>query len=216
MTTTEMLDIFDQDMNHLGTASRQEAHAQGLWHQTFHCWVLNPSAERGPSLLLQLRHKNKDTFPGMLDTSCAGHLLAGETIQDGVRELEEELGLSVSLSDLLYCGRVAEEYVLSERLIDREFNHIFVYACDKPLQEYHFQLSEISGLFMVNLREFEKLLAGGRTTISAAGVLHDELEGVTSPVVREIGREDIALNSPEYFELLFNTIDERIIKSRGR
>lgn len=208
--TTEMFDVFDKDMNHLGTASRQEAHAQGLWHQTFHCWILNQSAERGPSLLLQLRHRNKDTFPSMFDTSCAGHLMAGETIQDGVRELEEELGLSADLSELIYCGRVAEEYILSERLIDREFNHIFVYECEKPVEEYNFQLSEISGLFMVNLQEFEQLLAGVRKSIPAAGVLHDESQGVTKSAVREISREDIALNSPEYFELLFNTIHERI------
>ncbi|RUT28018.1 NUDIX domain-containing protein [Paenibacillus zeisoli] len=209
--TTELLDIFDKDMNHLGTASRQEAHAQGLWHQTFHCWILNPSAERGPSLLLQLRHRNKDTFPGMFDTSCAGHIMAGETIQDGVRELEEELGLSADISELIYCGRVAEEYVLSEQLIDREFNHIFVYECDKPVEEYDFQLSEISGLFMVGLQDFEQLLNGVRKSISAVGVLHDELEEMTNPAAREISREDIALNSLEYFELLFNTIHERIL-----
>ncbi|MNH80864.1 isopentenyl-diphosphate delta-isomerase [compost metagenome] len=208
--TTEMFDIFDKDMNHLGTASRQEAHAQGLWHQTFHCWVLNQSAERGPSLLLQLRHRNKDTFPSMFDTSCAGHLMAGETVQDGVRELEEELGLSAAISELIYCGRVAEEYVLSEQLIDREFNHIFVYECDKPVEEYNFQLSEISGLFLVNLQEFEQLLDGECKSITAVGVLHDELKGVTNPASREIGRDDIALNSPEYFQLLFSTIHERI------
>ncbi|MNV62859.1 hypothetical protein D3C71_1554250 [compost metagenome] len=136
--------------------------------------------------------------------------MAGETVQDGVRELEEELGLSAAISELIYCGRVAEEYVLSEQLIDREFNHIFVYECEKPVEEYNFQLSEISGLFMVNLQEFEQLLAGVRKSIPAAGVLHDESQGVTKSAVREISREDIALNSPEYFELLFNTIHERI------
>ena len=79
------------------------------------------------SLLFQLRHKDKDTYPGLLDVSCAGHLQSGETVEDGVRELEEELGITVPFHELIPCGMVAEENIISEHVVDREFNHIFIW-----------------------------------------------------------------------------------------
>ncbi|MGF7045580.1 isopentenyldiphosphate isomerase [Paenibacillus sp. DS2015] len=74
----EEFDIYNEQMIKIGIASRQQAHALGLWHQTFHCWVVRTSATAGFSLLFQLRHPDKDTFPSLLDISCAGHLTTGE------------------------------------------------------------------------------------------------------------------------------------------
>jgi isopentenyldiphosphate isomerase len=98
-------------MEHVGTAGRLQVHADGWWHQTFHCLIISQRNDQ-PSLLLQLRHPDKDTFPNLLDISCAGHLLAGESAEDGVRELEEELGVQVAFSSLIPCGIYAEEDIL--------------------------------------------------------------------------------------------------------
>lgn len=35
MSELEFLDIYDEDMNYLGKATRGEAHTKGLWHSTF-------------------------------------------------------------------------------------------------------------------------------------------------------------------------------------
>ncbi len=35
----ELIDIFDENMNLLGTAMKSQAHREGLWHKTFHCWL---------------------------------------------------------------------------------------------------------------------------------------------------------------------------------
>src|SRR5690606_6706698 len=121
-------------------------------------WVLNRNTPGEPSFLLQLRHKDKDTFPNMFDVSCAGHLMAGETVEDGVRELEEELGLRVPYEALIDCGMVAQEYPLPNEMIDREFNHIFIYECDVPLEAYHFQKSEISGLCFIKVNDIKEIL----------------------------------------------------------
>ncbi|WP_372454640.1 NUDIX hydrolase, partial [Priestia aryabhattai] len=79
----------------------------GLWHQTFHCWiyrVVNDQIE----MLFQKRHPQKDTCPDLLDITSAGHLLASEQPCDGVRELEEELGLSVSFEELDKLGVIRD------------------------------------------------------------------------------------------------------------
>ena len=41
MSRDELIDIYDQNMNLLGTAPRSQAHSEGLWHQTFHCWIVS-------------------------------------------------------------------------------------------------------------------------------------------------------------------------------
>ncbi|MGG6310407.1 NUDIX hydrolase [Paenibacillus macerans] len=209
MTQTETFDVFTKEMIRLGTASRQEVHAKGLWHQTFQCWIMKRDAAGEIYLLFQLRHKNKDVFPSLLDISCAGHLQAGEEVADGVRELEEELGLTVSIHDLTYCGRVAQEHVVSPELIDREVNHVFLYECSSSLRDFRLQAEELSGLYWIGLRPFRELLNGERDQLSACGIVLDEASGTLADDQRSWRIENFTPNSDEYYELLFAKLGER-------
>ena len=58
----ELIDIFDEDMNLLGTAMKSQAHREGLWHKTFHCWLVQKTASGKIMLWLQLRNHTKDIF----------------------------------------------------------------------------------------------------------------------------------------------------------
>ncbi len=206
MAVTEVLDIFDEHRQHKGTASRGEVHRLGLWHQVFHCWVVSGTAEAGWELLFQLRHPDKETFPDCLDTSCAGHLLAGETPEDGLRELEEELGLSVRYEELIYCGLHQEEYRVAEDYMDREFTHVHLYRCERPLEDYRVQHSEVSGLFRVKADDFRTLIRGQRQSIFIEGVFYDA-ELRTIPERREVRLSDFTDNTEEYYRLLFNALE---------
>ncbi|QWU14498.1 Isopentenyldiphosphate isomerase [Paenibacillus sophorae] len=203
MPLPEMFDIFDEKMIRIGSDSRENAHAKGLWHQTFHCWIVHPAKGEGGSLLFQLRHMNKDTFPGHLDTSCAGHLQAGETVEDGVRELREELGLSVPFEELVYCGMVAEENIPSDGLIDREFSHVFLHTCEQELERYSFQLDEISGLFFVDILKFRQLVEGETDALRIEGIVWDEKTQLVRPEQRVVSFGDFTPNSNEYNRMLF-------------
>src|SRR5215211_1788818 len=89
----ELLDILDESGRPTGeVVAKSEAHRLGLWHRCFHCWICG-SEPGGSYLLLQRRAATKDTWPGYLDVTAAGHLAAGEGTLDGLREVEEELGL---------------------------------------------------------------------------------------------------------------------------
>ncbi|MDF2838037.1 MAG: hydrolase, partial [Paenibacillus sp.] len=96
----ERFDIYDKDMNPIGTATRSETHANGYWHRSFHCWLIRRDGDR---LLVrfQQRKPSKDTNPGCYDITAAGHLSAGETVRDAVREIEEELGVTARFEELL-------------------------------------------------------------------------------------------------------------------
>ncbi|WP_230632574.1 NUDIX hydrolase [Paenibacillus athensensis] len=200
----ELFDIYDSGGRWLGTAPRSQVHAQGFWHRTFQCWIVS-RANGVPRLLLQLRHPDKDTFPDLLDISCAGHLQAGEDVADGARELEEELGLSVAFEQLWPCGVIAEEDVIGD-LIDREFCHVFALICEQPLAAYTVQKGEVSGLFTVPLDAFRRLIAGEAEQIEAQGFVVDE-RGSRCSLERRIGRSELVPHPAAYYEMLFAGID---------
>ncbi len=85
----ELFDVVDLDDRITGHASRREVHAQKLLHRAVHVLVHDPNGH----LFLQRRGPDKDTFPGCWDSSCSGHVDAGEDYPGAARrELGEELG----------------------------------------------------------------------------------------------------------------------------
>lgn len=99
--TPERFDIYDNQQKWIGTAPRNEVHAKGYWHRSFHCWIVRDEGDQR-MILFQRRRDIKDTFPGYYDITATGHLTAGEQAQDASRELEEELGVHTSFEALTY------------------------------------------------------------------------------------------------------------------
>jgi len=85
----ELFDVVDLDDRVIGHAPRSEVHARKLLHRAIHVLVHNPDGH----LFLHRRSPAKDTFPGCWDSSCSGHVDAGEDYPAAARrELVEELG----------------------------------------------------------------------------------------------------------------------------
>jgi isopentenyl-diphosphate delta-isomerase len=85
----ELFDVVDRDDHVIGQAPRREVHARHLLHRATHVMVHDANGR----LFLQLRSLSKDTFPGCWDSSCSGHLDAGEDYLTAAwRELGEEIG----------------------------------------------------------------------------------------------------------------------------
>ena len=99
----EVFDVVDGHDEVVGQATRREVHARGLRHRAVHVLLFNLKAE----LFVQKRAATKDTFPGRYDSSASGHLDSGETYDDGaVRELREELGVEVSVGELVKLFKI--------------------------------------------------------------------------------------------------------------
>ena len=92
----EYFDVVDEAGQPTGkTVSRENAHTYGILHRTAHVWIVRQRDGR-PEVLLQKRSMEKDSFPGLYDTSSAGHIPAGdESVPSALRELSEELGISL-------------------------------------------------------------------------------------------------------------------------
>jgi len=118
----EIFDVYTEDGLPVGTARRADVHARGLWHRSAQIWIVRSDR----SLLLQKRSSYKDVFPDCWDVSCAGHVDAGEEpLAAAVRELCEELGLSISPERLQPLFTLRKSFTFGA-LQDNEINHVFL------------------------------------------------------------------------------------------
>ena len=107
----EYFDVVDEAGLPTGkTVSRENAHTYGILHRTAHVWIVRQRDGR-PEVLLQKRSMEKDSFPGLYDTSSAGHIPAGdESVPSALRELSEELGIIALPEQLHYAGTFRIQY----------------------------------------------------------------------------------------------------------
>lgn len=165
----EILDVFDENQHRLGTASREDVHKKGLWHRTFHCWVVRGEGDSA-QILFQKRSDSKKICPSLYDVSSAGHLLAGETVLEGVREIQEELGIQATPESLTFFRVHISETIERNGLVDREFHHIHFLYDSTPLSEYPFQEAELSGLLEVPIHAALTFFEGRSETLHGTGV----------------------------------------------
>ncbi|MEI6862674.1 MAG: NUDIX domain-containing protein [Verrucomicrobiota bacterium] len=89
----EIFDVVNDRDEPVARATRGEVHARRLLHRAVHVLVFGTDGR----VFLQQRSKLKDTSPGLWNSSCSGHLDAGEDYDAAaVRELGEEIGLTVT------------------------------------------------------------------------------------------------------------------------
>ena len=89
----EIFDVVDERDVVVGREFRREIHRRGLLHRAIHIFWLRPDGQ----LCLQRRSYAKDNCPGLLSSSCAGHVDSGEDyLHAAARELCEELGIVVA------------------------------------------------------------------------------------------------------------------------
>ena len=83
----ELFDIRTPDGEPNGQVKERSAvHRDGDWHGTAHIWLVRRQNGR-LQVLLQKRSREKETFPGCFDTSCAGHLSAGDSFAEGAESI---------------------------------------------------------------------------------------------------------------------------------
>lgn len=151
----ELLDVFDSSFNYIGYEDRDIVHKNGLWHQTFHSWIVRKRHKKN-YLIFQKRALSKSYFPALLDVSAAGHLLKGEKKEDGFRELTEELGVMIDLDLTKYLGYRVEIINVNEHR-DREFQHVYLVNNDTLLTDFHLCLDEVNALVELDLKDAYKL-----------------------------------------------------------
>ena len=143
----EYLDIVDENGLPTGrTVSRSDAHRNGVRHRTAHVWIVRKGGT-GYEILLQKRSMEKESFPGLYDTSSAGHIPAGEEpLPSALRELREELGIDAAPDTLRYAGTFRIRYekeFYGRPFRDNEVTSVYVYDAPVDTESLTLQKSEV-------------------------------------------------------------------------
>lgn len=156
----EILDIVDENGIPTGeTVDREKAHREGIPHRTAHVWIMKKGTDL---VLLQKRSANKDSYPGCLDISSAGHIPAGDEVVDSaVRELREELGISVCPGQLHFCGKRKFSFrdtFHGKPFWDRQVSSVFIVWLDIEKDAMRLQKEEIEDVVWMDFKECIKMV----------------------------------------------------------
>ena len=134
--------------------ARGDVHRDGDWHRSVHIWLIDEEDR----MVLQRRSEHKDTHPGLLDVSCAGHITGDDSVlSTAVRELEEELGLSLSAEEIeaaWVCTLPSSASGATAKhgeFVCKEFQEIFIIdGWDGQLNPDAFGADEVAGVELVD------------------------------------------------------------------
>lgn len=153
----EFISIVDENNELTGEIlPRNIAHEKGYWHRSVHIWIVNGDDR----ILLQKRSNIKDPFPGCWDISCVGHIKAGDSsIMTVVKEMEEELSITLSPSDSIEFVFTLKNSNISNdgKLIDNEFNDVYVIKKDFNLKDLVLKKSEVKNVKSVSINTLVKM-----------------------------------------------------------
>ena len=146
----DIINVYGELLNEI--RSREDVHRLGLWHRAVHIWIYR-KFQGTYELLLQKRSASKDSHPSCYDMSCAGHVSAGDDyLESAIRELQEELGVSLTESDIIptFIYPVNyQKYFHDKLFIENELNQVYICQLDLNLDECKLQIEEVESLCWV-------------------------------------------------------------------
>lgn len=120
----------------------------GKFHKVVHIWIQNSKGE----LLLQKRSDTVDNCPGEWATTGGSVVEGEEPLATAVRELLEELGISVVPEELQYC--------LTVRRKD-SFCYVYFLKKELPIEALSLQESEVAAAQWMSVETMERMVAEG-------------------------------------------------------
>lgn len=205
MEIMEYLDIYDEQGNWLGKEKRSIVHQDALWHKTVHCWLYDKSG----NVFFQVRKEE-----GTLYTTASGHILAGETIQEGfAREMKEELGIEIDASDAIEVNVVP---FIMDRINqngsvfrDRAFANVYLDLYEGDYQDFELDSNEVSALVLVNAKEvYEMFLKKQGEVVGKVITCQENFNDVREQVIRF---SDFLVNPHETAMGKYGMILEKVI-----
>ncbi|GAF20920.1 Nudix hydrolase YfcD [Bacillus sp. JCM 19047] len=192
----EMISYFTHAKKPLGSTSREQIHQNGLWHETFHLWMINNN-NREPQIYLQLRSQTKKDFPNLFDITAAGHLHSKETTLDGLREVEEELGIALSSDDIYFIGQFLDR-IHTKPFLDNEIASSYVHFTSQLIESFSLQKEEVAGMVAIPFHQFKEVCFGLSNSMVASGYKEEGNQRIA--LEYEITLDDLVPHSLSYLK----------------
>lgn len=146
----ELIEIVDENGNYTGQVmDKEEAHDKNLLHNEVGIFIINDKKE----ILLEKRSANKRFNPNKWGL-CAGHVYAYETLEEAaLREIKEEVGLDVSIEELIPYGE--KEVTIKDS--NSHITYFYYVKCNK-------KEDELSKVKWFNIDEIIMMIKEGKTS----------------------------------------------------
>ena len=153
----ELIQIVDKKGNFTGQVmDKEEAHDKNLLHNEVGIFIINDKRE----VLLQKRSANKRFSPNKWGL-CAGHVDAYESLETAaLREIKEEVGLDLSLKELIPYGE--REINISDS--NSHITYFYYVIRNKKAEEFVIQEEELSEVKWFNIDEIIIMIKDGKTS----------------------------------------------------
>jgi isopentenyldiphosphate isomerase len=194
-TEPEIVDVYDENGAHIGTGERRAVHQTGAWHRCFHC-IIVAHRDEGLELTLQRRGLGLDEYPGLIDVSVAGHLRAGEEVEDATeREIAEEFGIEVSSDRLESLGEYSL-VVQKEAMYSREQTDVLLLSDGRTPSAFATDPFDVASVVSMGLMDACELWSGVRSSLKAV----EWQSNVGRPILLEL--VDFVNDVPDYWPWL--------------
>lgn len=147
----DIVKIYDDMFNLIGTEPWSVVHEKGLLHQVVHLWMYGDESD-GRWLYFVQRSKKRENFPGLYDLPVSGHIDPEETFSHAVVSLtKERLGLNLLPEFLKHVGNI-HQVIDSGNYHDNAFCQVYVKKIELPIPE--FEIHGVEMLFKVKYDDF--------------------------------------------------------------
>lgn len=156
--TNEYIDIYDSNENLLGYCEKDKAHKLGYWHKVFGCLIYNSKKNK---VFLQLKNPdhNKVNKKPLLEITAGGHLISGETLYNGVREIKEETGFDIKYDDLIFLEKRKCNKIISKDYKIKEFQYYYSLDLDVAVDNFKdYDKSEVLSFIEFDINDLVRLL----------------------------------------------------------
>ncbi len=204
--SNERIAIFNEHYEKIGEENRDIVHQKGYWHETFQCWFYEKVGDQ-VFLYFQIRSNEKKDFPNLLDITAAGHLLANENVRDGIREVEEELGLPIEFDRLNPLG-VFYDSIIMPPFLDHEFANVFLYEYNNSYESFTFQQEEVQGIVKADLEQLIEFWSNKRKKVKVEGVMLNT-EGSKS-INKMVQQEHFVPHEKSYYVNVLKRIKQHV------
>ena len=144
----ELVDLYNDRHEFTGLVADKHNVPKGYFRVSVHVWIIDKKG----NLLLQQRVSSSHKFPNMW-ANTGGAVEAGETpIAAAIREIKEELGLSISKDEFKYIATY-------KRLID--YAEVYLLEKNINLKELTLDPKEVNDVKYVTQSEFKEMIKNG-------------------------------------------------------